>query len=129
MIVKSINNQIRNTDTMKKKICYLLALSAFIAMSDVSAQEPLVKINERGYETGAFNKMEIQQVNGYQLEKSYIHSLDHVSKDEQIYDAGVEENIAREGVLYNPHFLLEKIVFEGNTQISDEDIDRILNEL
>ncbi len=58
----------------------------------------------RGYDAGAFNKMEMQQINGYQLEKSYVQSLDHVTDDERIYDATVEEDVQRTGVLYNPHF-------------------------
>ena len=80
-----------------------------------------------GYEAGAFNKMEQSQINNYQLEKSYVQSLDHVTNDERIYDATVEEDIAREGVLYNPHFLLEKINFEGNTvkDITEEDLQHL----
>ena len=95
---------------MKKNICYLLALFFLLSMNDAKALEPIGGVTNQGYDAGAFNKMEMQQINGYQLEKSYIHSLDHVSKDERIYDASVEENIAREGVLYNPHFLLEKVL-------------------
>ena len=51
---------------------------------------------------------ELQNINHYQIDRSYIQSFDDVSKDEQIYDASIEENQAREGVLYNPHFLLQK---------------------
>ena len=114
---------------MKKNICYLLALFFLLSMNDAKALEPLGGAVNQGYDAGAFNKMEMQQINGYQLERSYIHSLDHVSKDERIYDASVEENIAREGVLYNPHFLLEKINFEGNTEISDEELEKLALEV
>ena len=31
-----------------------------------------------GYEAGAFNRMEQTNINSYQLEKSYVHSLDHI---------------------------------------------------
>ena len=114
---------------MKKNICYLLALFFLLSMNDAKALEPIGGVANQGYDAGAFNKMEMQQINGYQLEKSYIHSLDHVSKDERIYDASVEENIAREGVLYNPHFLLEKINFEGNTEIADEELEKLALEV
>ena len=114
---------------MKKNICYLLALFFLLSMNDAKALEPIGGVTNQGYDAGAFNKMEMQQINGYQLEKSYIHSLDHVSKDERIYDASVEENIAREGVLYNPHFLLEKINFEGNTEITDEELEKLALEV
>ena len=112
---------------MKKQMCYLLAMFFLLSVSKVSANPFAggVDANVGGYDAGAFNKMEQSQINNYQLEKSYIHSLDHVSKDESIYDASVEENVAREGVLYNPHFLLEKINFEGNTQISDEELTKL----
>ena len=103
---------------MKKQICYLLAALALVSTAKANAIEPMV-------EAGAFNKMQMEQIDGYKLEKSYIHSLDHVTKDESIYDASVEENVAREGVLYNPHFLLEKINFEGNTMISDEELQKL----
>ena len=99
---------------MKRNICYLLALFALTSMNQVKA-DPFageVGANIRGYEAGAFNTMEQSQKNNYQLEKSYVQSLDHLSNDERIYDAGVEEDVAREGMLYNPHFLLEKINFE-----------------
>ena len=114
---------------MKKNICYLLALFFLLSMNDAKALEPIGGVANQGYDAGAFNKMEMQQINGYQLERSYIHSLDHVSKDERIYDASVEENIAREGVLYNPHFLLEKINFEGNTEIPDEELEKLALEV
>ena len=109
---------------MKKNICCVLALLFAFSISKAEAIDA-VNAGLRGYEAGAFNKMEMEQINGYQLEKSYIHSLDHVTNDERIYDATVEEDVAREGVLYNPHFLLEKINFEGNTVISDEELEKL----
>ena len=112
---------------MKKQFSYLLALFFLLSANGVKA-DPLAGIAgvaDYGYEAGAFNKIEQSQINNYQLEKSYVQTLDHVTKDERIYDAGIEENIAREGVLYNPHFLLEKIVFEGNTQIPDEELQKL----
>ena len=112
---------------MKRNICYLLALFALISMNQVKA-DPFageVGANVRGYEAGAFNTMEQSQKNNYQLEKSYVQSLDHLSNDERIYDAGVEEDVAREGMLYNPHFLLEKINFEGNTKFDDAELQKL----
>ena len=112
---------------MKKRLCYLLAMFCFMSVGQSKA-DPLAGVidaNIRGYEAGAFNKMEQSQTNNYQLEKSYVQSLDHVTNDERIYDAGVEEGIAREGVLYNPHFLLERINFEGNTQIPTEELEKL----
>ena len=111
---------------MKKHLCYLVAmtfcLSTTVAKADIAGG---IRAEDAGYLPGAFNKMEQSQINNYQLEKSYVHSLDHISKDESIYDASIEENVAREGVLYNPHFLLEKIVFEGNTQVSEEELQKL----
>ena len=114
---------------MKKNISYLLALFFLLSMNNAKALDTVIPVQDRGYDAGAFNKMEMQQIDGYKLEKSYIHSLDHVTKDERIYDASVEENIAREGVLYNPHFLLEKINFEGNTEISSEELEKLALEV
>ena len=116
---------------MKKQISCLLATFLLLSLAEAKADvfPAGIGAHERSYEAGAFNKMEQSQINNYQLEKSYIHSLDHVTKDESIYDASVEENVAREGVLYNPHFLLEKINFEGNTQISEEELTKLALEV
>ena len=71
---------------MKKRICYLLAIFSLISTGKAYSLDASVG----GYDAGAFNRMEQSQINNFQLEKSYIHSLDHVSKDESIYDASVE---------------------------------------
>ena len=111
---------------MKKQLCYLLAMFSLLSISEAKADPAFdLKATDAGYEAGAFNRIEQSQINNYQIEKSYVHSLDHITKDESIYDASIEENVAREGVLYNPHFLLEKINFEGNTQISDEELTKL----
>ena len=118
---------------MKKQLCCLLAMFFLLSANEAKADpfaggvDTATKINAdmRSYEAGAFNKMEQSQVNNYQLERSYVHSLDYVNNDERIYDATVEEDVAREGVLYNPHFLLERINFEGNTVISSEELEKL----
>lgn len=113
---------------MKKRISYLLALFCLLTACKANADVLPAELNAtgvRGYEAGAFNKMEMKQIEGYQLEKSYVQSLDYVNDDERIYDATVEEDAARTGVLYNPHFLLERINFEGNTKFSDEELQHL----
>ena len=115
---------------MKKQICYLVAALFLCTASQVKA-DPFSGIDAatRGYDAGAFNKMEQTQMNNYQLEKSYVQTLDHVTDDERIYDASVEEDIAREGILYNPHFLLEKVVFEGNTKVPEAELQHLALEV
>ena len=110
---------------MKKHLCYLAAVLFLCSMQQANA----IDAGRAGMDAGAFNRMEQSQINNYQLEKSYVQTLDHVTDDERIYDATVEEDLAREGVLYNPHFLLEKINFEGNTQISDEELQHLALEV
>ncbi len=107
---------------MKKQICYSLALFFLLSMSSVKADPFPARVDT---DAGAFNKMERQQLNNYQIDKSYVQSLDDVTDDERIYDATVEEDAARQGMLYNPHFLLERINFEGNTVISDEELQKL----
>lgn len=112
---------------MKKQICYLLALLFLLSTGSAKAAPfaGAVDASMGGYDAGAFNKMEQQQLNNYQIDKSYVQSLDDVTDDERIYDATVEEDAARQGVLYNPHFLLERINFEGNTMISTEELEKL----
>ncbi len=114
---------------MKKQICYLIA--ALFLCTTIQSKADFADINAaaRGYDAGAFNNMEKSQTNNYQLEKSYVQTLDHVTDDERIYDASVEEDIAREGILYNPHFLLEKVNFEGNTKIDESELQHLALEV
>ena len=106
---------------MKKQICYLIA-ALFLCSIGQAKSAPFV-------DSGAMNKIEQTQLNNYKLEKSYVQTLDHVNPDERIYDASVEEDIAREGILYNPHFLLERINFEGNTKVSEEELQHLALEV
>lgn len=117
---------------MKKQICYLVAALFLCSISQAKANPLPGTIDAsalRAYEAGAFNEAEQSQMNNYQLEKSYIQTLDHVTDDERIYDATVEEDLARQGVLYNPHFILDRINFEGNTKISDAELEKLALEV
>ncbi|MBE7710836.1 MAG: ShlB/FhaC/HecB family hemolysin secretion/activation protein [Cyanobacteria bacterium SIG31] len=111
---------------MKKQLSYLLMAMLLLTTGKANADAMVGTVIDA---SGTYNRMQLQQVDGYKFEKSYVHSLEHVTKDESIYDASVEENVAREGVLYNPHFLLEKINFEGNTKISDEELEKLALEI
>ena len=117
---------------MKKQISYLLTVLCLLSVNKAFA-DPMagtvlpaqVQSELGGYNPGAYNTTELQNINHYQIDRSYIQSFDDVSKDEQIYYASIEENQAREGVLYNPHFLLQKINFEGNTKIPSEELEKL----
>ena len=117
---------------MKKQISYLLTVLCLFAVNKAIA-DPMAgttlpasaQASLGGYNPGAYNTTELQNTNHYEIDKSYIQSFDDVTKDEEIYDASVEENQAREGMLYNPHFLLQKINFEGNTKISSDELEKL----
>ena len=115
---------------MKKKLGCLIALLCVASMPKVCAENIFpMQAEIGGYNPGAFNKTEIQQINQYQVDRSYVQSLDHLTDDERIYDATVEENIAREGMLYNPHFIVERINFEGNTEIPTAELEKLALEI
>ena len=111
-----------------KKLSYLIAVFCLVSMAQCNADPILTNTNANilgGYSPSAYNTSENLNSNYHEIDKSYVQSLDEVTKDEQIYDATVEENYAREGSIYNPHFLLEKIVFEGNTKIKTDELDKL----
>ena len=119
---------------MKKHLSYLIAVACFLTMAQSNAEPLLTPQNANilgGYTPGTYNTSDVENSNYHQINKSYVQSLDDVTKDEQIYDATVEENYAREGSIYNPHFLLEKIVFEGNTvkDIKEADLQALAREV
>ncbi len=110
---------------MNKKICYLIAALLLCTAGQSRADF----FPAPSYDAGAYNKLEQSQLNNYQIEKSYVQTLDHVTADDRIYDASVEEDIAREGILYNPHFMLEKVNFEGNTKIAEDELQHLALEV
>ena len=114
---------------MRKQLSYLVAAVCFLSMSQVNANPVYPGGADAGYSPAVYNATEVQDYQNYRMDKGYVQSLDDVTKDEQIYDATVEENQAREGMLYNPHFLLEKINFEGNTKISDAELEKLALEV
>ena len=127
--------EIRKNGTMKKHLSYLIAVFCFLSMSQAQADVFPIDSSQAsklgGYNPGAYNTTDALNANYQQIDKSYVQSLDDVTKDEQIYDATVEENYAREGSIYNPHFMLEKIVFEGNTvkDIKESDLQNLALEV
>ena len=114
-----------------KKLSYLIAVFCFLSMNQVFADAIPLNPSTAGYYTNTYNASEVDNLKNYEVEKSYVQSLDDVTKDEQIYDATVEENYSREGSIYNPHFLLEKINFEGNTvkDIKESDLQNLALEI
>ena len=120
---------------MKKQFSYLIAAFTILSMAQANADVVFPVDASRnanimgGYTPSAYNTSENLNYRDLQVDKSYVQSLDDVTKDETIYDASIEENQAREGTLYNPHFLLERINFEGNTKISDAELSALANEI
>lgn len=110
---------------MKKQISYLAVALLFCSLGQTRA----FSFDVTKVDAGAYNRMEQSQINNYQVEKSYVQTLDHVTDDERIYDASVQEDVAREGLIYNPHFLLDKVNFEGNTQISNDELQHLALEI
>ena len=120
---------------MKKHLSYLIAVFCFLSMSQAQADVFPMDASQAsklgGYNPGAYNTTDALNSSYQQIDKSYVQSLDDVTKDEQIYDATVEENYERQGSIYNPHFMLEKIVFEGNTvkDIKESDLQNLALEV
>ena len=77
---------------MKKNLSYLLALFCLLSMTKAYADVFPMQAEMGGYNPGAYNTTELQNINHYEIDKSYIQSFDTVTKDEQIYDASIEEN-------------------------------------
>ena len=66
---------------MKKQISFLFVAAVLATMNQAMANVNISDVYTAG---GAYNKMQLEQIEGYKFEKSYIQSLDHVTKDERI---------------------------------------------
>ena len=66
---------------MKKHFNYLIAVCCFLSMAQAQAAGVFpASADMAGYNPGAFNTTEMQNMNNYQIDKGYVQSIDDVTK-------------------------------------------------
>ena len=104
---------------MKKKLlCTLIALSAVIPA--YSAPGFI------GNDPGVINRQNIEQLKDLNIEKNVIQTTEEeIERQKKLEEKIDEKEIIKDGLTYNPQFLLKEIIFEGNTVISTKKLKKL----
>ena len=75
---------------------------------------------------GIYNPMNRQQIKQYNVQKQITQPID--SKDDSIDEAfymNVQKDYEKDGVIYNPQFKVNEIIFEGNTKVKTASLNTL----
>lgn len=103
------------------KIINVLVAIMLVAQGVAFADAP---VNTNG--AGIYNPMNRQQIKQYDVQKQITQPID--SKDDSIDEAfymDVQKNYEKDGVIYNPQFKVNEIIFEGNTKVKTASLNTL----
>ena len=77
-----------------------------------------------------YNQMNRQQLLDIERQKKMVKPLVEDDQINENFSMEVEEkDYFKDGVIYNPHFKVNEIIWEGNTKIKNESLDTIAEEV
>lgn len=97
---------------------YLLLIFIFLSSGHVFAALPDPSLP--GYSPGAMDRQNALQLRKLGIEKNYIQSTSEEMPEEKKPGAEQEKDVQKGELIYNPHFKVNDIIFEGNTIYSDK---------
>lgn len=103
------------------KIINVLVAIMLVAQGVAFADAP---VNTNG--AGIYNSMNRQQIKQYDVQKQITQPID--SKDDSIDEAfymDVQKDYEKDGVIYNPQFKVNEIIFEGNTKVKTASLNTL----
>ena len=103
------------------KIINVLVAIMLVAQGVAFADAP---VNTNG--AGIYNPMNRQQIKQYDVQKQITQPID--SKDDSIDEAfymDVQKDYEKDGVIYNPQFKVNEIIFEGNTKVKSASLNTL----
>ncbi len=103
------------------KIINVLVAIMLVAQGVAFADAP---VNTNG--AGIYNPMNRQQIKQYDVQKQITQPID--SKDDSIDEAfymNVQKDYEKDGVIYNPQFKVNEIIFEGNTKVKTASLNTL----
>ena len=103
------------------KIINVLVAIMLVAQGVAFADAP---VNTNG--AGIYNPMNRQQIKQYNVQKQITQPID--SKDDSIDEAfymNVQKDYEKDGVIYNPQFKVNEIIFEGNTKVKTASLNTL----
>ena len=103
------------------KIINVLVALMLVVQGVAFADAP---VNTNG--AGIYNPMNRQQIKQYNVQKQITQPID--SKDDSIDEAfymNVQKDYEKDGVIYNPQFKVNEIIFEGNTKVKTASLNTL----
>ena len=103
------------------KIINVLVALMLVVQGVAFADAP---VNTNG--AGIYNPMNRQQIKQYNVQKQITQPID--SKDDSIDEAfymNLQKDYEKDGVIYNPQFKVNEIIFEGNTKVKTASLNTL----
>ena len=77
--------------------------------------------------SGVYDTMQKDQIKRYNVEKNLISPVEKIqtTEDEDKFEVDIQRDLEKDGVVYNPQFLVRKVKFEGNTKIKSKVLESI----
>lgn len=108
----------------------ILLLFGFLAVSQ-NAADAITPMNTNG--AGVYGQMQMNQIKDYSIEKNIISPVENMDapKDEtdETFEVDIQKDLEKDGVIYNPKFTVNKIVFQGNTKIKSKVLEGLATDI
>ena len=128
---------------MKKINTHLLSALAITCMLSLPAFSAPIGVNETGglgaglinqvQRDGAsiYDTMQKDQIKQHIIEQNLIAPVEKLdtAAEEDRFEVDIQKDLEKDGVVYNPKFLVRKINFEGNTKIKSKVLESIGNDI
>ena len=110
------------------KINKLVVLAAAVMLALPMTAKAVAPINTEG--AGVYNQMNRQQLKDFERNKKINQEInqDDASIDEQYY-MREPRDFYKDGVVYNPQFRVNSIIFEGNKVVKDETLNALASDV
>ena len=109
------------------KINKILAIAAAIMLAMPITAKADAPINTNN--PGIYNPMNRQQLLDVEKQKRMVKPLVQDDKINEDFSMDVEKDYFKDGVIYNPHFKVNEIVWEGNTKVKNDSLDTLAEEV
>lgn len=87
-------------------------------------------IGSFGTDPAMMNKTNEDQIKELQVEKKYVQTVPKdLDAEKKEFEKQEKKDLVRGNLTYNPKFILSKIIFQGNTVISDKKLSKITSKL
>ena len=115
---------------MKKNLTTIFLLISLFTISQTSANA-ITPLNTNG--AGVYGQMQMNQIKDYSIEKNIISPVETMdaqkNENDETFEVDIQKDLEKDGVIYNPKFTVNKIVFQGNTKIKSKVLESLAGDI